>query len=157
MNNIVARAFYAVDDIKTPMKISLVCLALNRGFAFWLIHPYREAGLAVANTLSATLNLALLVYALRRKLSRLGLTGLVNTLLVLVPDAVLAGVVAATLAWLWDKHLGHATLMLKVGMVFLPGGAAGLVYWLVALWLKVPAAEEMTSVALQRFRKVTKG
>jgi putative peptidoglycan lipid II flippase len=157
MNNIVARAFYAVDDIKTPMKISLVCLALNRGFAFWLIHPYREAGLAVANTLSATLNLALLVYALRRKLSRLGLTSLVNTLLVLVPDAVLVGAVAAALAWLWGKRLGHATLMLKIGMVFLPGGVAGLAYWLVALWLKVPAAQEMTELALQRFRKVTKG
>src|ERR1039458_4768899 len=41
MNNIVARAFYAVNDIKTPMKISLVCLALNLGFALWLIRPYR--------------------------------------------------------------------------------------------------------------------
>jgi len=59
---------------------------------------------------------------LRRKLSRVGLTSLVNTLLVLVPDAVLAGVVAAAFAWLWDKQLGHATLMLKVGMVFVPGG-----------------------------------
>jgi putative peptidoglycan lipid II flippase len=157
MNNIVARAFYALDDIKTPMKISLVCLALNMGFAFWLIHPYREAGLAVANTLSATLNLALLVYALRRKLSRLGLTSLVNTLLVLVPDAILAGVVAAALAWLWNKQLGHATLVLKLGMVFLPGGVAVLVYGLVALWLKVPAAQEMTSLVLQRFRKATKG
>ena len=136
MNNIVARAFYAVNDIKTPMKISLVCLALNLGFA---------------------LNLALLVYALRRKLSRLGLTGLVSTLLVLVPDAVLAGLVAATLAWLWDKQFGHATLVLKVGMVFLPGGVAGLVYWLVALWLKVPAAQEVTDLLLQRFRKVPKG
>ena len=157
MNNILARAFYALDDIKTPMKISLLCLALNLGFAFWLVQPYREAGLGVANTLSATLNLALLVYALRRKLSRLGLTGLVHTLLVLVPDAVLAGMVAAALAWLWDKQLGHATLLLKLGMVFVPGGIAVLVYWLVALWLKVPAAQEMTGLALQRFRKATNG
>ena len=95
MNNILGRAFYALNDIKTPMKISLVCLGLNLVFAVWLVQPYRAAGLGVANTLSATLNLALLVYALRRKLSRLGLTGVVNTLLVLVPDAVLAGVVAA--------------------------------------------------------------
>jgi putative peptidoglycan lipid II flippase len=157
MNNILARAFYALDDIKTPMKISLACLGLNLGFAFWLVQPYREAGLGVANTLSESLNLALLVYALRRKLSRLGLTGLIHTLLVLVPNAVLAGVVAGALAWLWDKQLGHATLMLKVGMVFIPGGVAVLVYWLVALWLKVPAAQEMTSLALQRFRKATKG
>ena len=157
MNNIVARAFYALDDIKTPMKISLLCLGLNLGFAYWLIHPYREAGLAVANTLSASLNLSLLVYALRRKLSRLGLTSLVNTLLVLVPDAILTGVVAAALAWLWDKQLGHAALMLKVGMVFVPGCIAALVYWLVALWLNVPAAREMLDLVLERFRKAAKG
>jgi len=156
MNNIVARAFYALDDIKTPMKISLVCLALNLGFAFWLVQAYREAGLGVANTLSASLNLALLVYALRRKLSRLGLTGLVNTLLVLVPAAILAGGVAGALAWLWDRQLGHATLILKVGHVFVPGGIAVVVYWLVALWLKVPAALEMASLTLQRFRKAAK-
>jgi len=157
MNNILARAFYALEDIKTPMKISLVCLAVNLGFAFWLVHRYREAGLGVANTLSATLNLALLVYALRRKLSRLGLADVVNTLLVLVPNAILAGGVAAALAWLWEKRLGHATLMFKLGMVFVPGGIAVLIYWLVALWLKVPAAREMTDFILQRFRRTGRG
>jgi hypothetical protein len=111
MNNILGRAFYALDDIKTPMKISILCLGLNLVFAIWLVQPYRAAGLGVANTLSATLNLALLVYALRRKLSRLGLSGVVNTLLVLVPDAILAGVVAALLAWLlgetaWPHYVG---------------------------------------------------
>jgi hypothetical protein len=94
---------------------------------------------------------------LRRKLSRLGLTDVVHTLLVLVPDAVLAGGMAAALAWLWERRLGHATLMLKTGAVFGPGAGAGLVYWLAALWLKVPAAREMTALALQRFRKATKG
>jgi len=96
MNNILARAFYALDDIKTPMKISLLCLGLNLVFAFWLVQRYREAGLGVANTLSATLNLALLVYALRRKLSRLGLAGVVNTLLVLVPALAAQAAEAAT-------------------------------------------------------------
>jgi putative peptidoglycan lipid II flippase len=157
MNSIVARAFYALDDIKTPMKISLVCLGLNLVFAVWLVQPYRAAGLGVANTLSATLNLALLTYALRRKLSRLGLAGVVNTLLVLVPNAILAGVVAAALAWFCERQLGHARLMPKLGVVFVPGGIAVLVYWLVALWLKVPAALEMTDLVLHRFRKVTKG
>jgi putative peptidoglycan lipid II flippase len=156
MNNILARAFYALNDIQTPMKISLVCLGLNLLFAVLLVQPYREAGLGAANTLSASLNLALLVYALRRKLSRLGLTGVVRTLFVLVPDAILAGGVAAALAWLWDQKMGHATVMLKAGMVFVPGGIAVLVYWLVALWLKVPAAQEMTNLVWQRFRQPAK-
>jgi putative peptidoglycan lipid II flippase len=154
MNNILGRAFYALNDITTPMKISLVCLGLNLVFAIWLVHPYHAAGLGVANTLSASLNLALLTYALRRKLSRLGLTELVHTLLVLVPDAVLAGGIAALLAWLWDNRLGHATLACRIGMVFVPGGVAVLIYWLVALWFKVPAAREVTDLALQRFRRV---
>src|SRR3989449_5621011 len=107
MNNILARAFYALNDIQTPMKISIVCLALNLGFALWLVGPYREAGLGVANTLSASFNTVLLLYALRRKLSRLGLRRVVYTMLVLVPAAALAGIIAAVLASLWERNLGH--------------------------------------------------
>jgi len=153
MNNILARAFYALNDIKTPMKISILCLGLNLGFALWLVQPYQEAGLGVANTLSASLNLALLVYALRRKLSRLGLSGLVHTLLVLVPATILAGVIAAALAWLWERRLGHATLILKLGAVFVPGGIAVLIYWLGALWARVPAAHEVANLIRGRLRR----
>jgi putative peptidoglycan lipid II flippase len=153
MNNILARAFYALNDIKTPMKISVVCLALNLGFSFWLVQDYREAGLAIANTLSATFNLALLTFALRRKLSRLGLANLVSTLLVLVPAAVLAGLVGFGLSWLWQRHLGHATLPRKLGAVFVPGTLACLVYWAVAVWLKVPAARETAELLLRRLRR----
>jgi putative peptidoglycan lipid II flippase len=153
MNNILARAFYALNDIKTPMKISVVCLVLNLGFSVWLVQCYREAGLAVANTLSATINLGLLTYALRRKLSQLGLGGLARTLRLLVPAAVLAGVVAYGLGWLWERRLGHATLPLKLGAVFVPGTVGCAIYWGTALWLKVPAAHEAAELFLRRFRK----
>jgi putative peptidoglycan lipid II flippase len=155
MNNILGRAFYALNDIKTPMKISLVCLGLNLVFAFWLVRAYREAGLGVANTLSASLNLALLVYALRRKLTRLGMTEVVRTLMVLVPAAVFAGVVAWVLSWVWERHFGQRTLTVKLGAVFVPGGIAALVYWVVALWAKVPAAHDMAALLFRRFRKAS--
>ena len=156
MNNILARAFYALNDIKTPMKISVLCLVLNLGFALWLVQPYREAGLGVANTLSASLNLALLVYALRRKLKQLELSGLVHTLLVLVPAAVFAGVIAAVLSWLWERQLGHGTLPVQLGAVFVPGGIAVLVYWPVAFWAKVPAAHDTANLLFKRFRRTRK-
>jgi putative peptidoglycan lipid II flippase len=152
MNNIFARAFYALSDIKTPMKISVLCLCLNLIFARCLIQPYREAGLAVANTLSASLNLLLLVYALRRKLSHLDLQSLKRTLLLLLPTAILAAVIAAALSFLWQKHLGHKTLPLKLGQVFIPGGIATLVYWLIALFAKVPAAHDILSLLHKRIR-----
>jgi putative peptidoglycan lipid II flippase len=153
MNNIFARAFYALSDIKTPMKISVCCLFLNLIFAIWLIQRFNEAGLAVANTLSGTINLLLLTYALRRKLSRVGLSAVKNTLLVLVPDAVLAGVLAAAcLAW-WERRLGHSTLALRIGAVFVPGAIASVVYWLIAVWARVPAASDITALLTRKFRR----
>ena len=146
MNNILARAFYALRDIKTPMKISVLCLGLNLVFAVWLVRGHREAGLAIANTMSALINLLLLAFALRRKLARLGLEAVGQTLLVLVPNAVLAGFIAVFALRIWDQRFGHADLPAKLGAVFVPGAAATAVYWLVALWAKVPAAHDVLTL-----------
>jgi putative peptidoglycan lipid II flippase len=150
MINILARAFYALNDIQTPMRISILCLFLNLGFALWLVQFRREAGLGVANTLSATFNVLLLMYALRKKLSRLGLTSFAWTLAALVPAALLAGLVAAGLYGYWDRHLGRATVLVKVGAVFVPAAVAGLIYGLLAIMAKVPAAKEMLELAAKR-------
>jgi putative peptidoglycan lipid II flippase len=151
--NVLARAFFALGDIKTPMKVSVFCLLLNLLLAVGLVWRYKQGGLGVANTLSAAVNVCLLTYALRRKLTKLDLAPLRRALLSLS----LAGALAGLLAWYgwrcWEHTLGHETLALKIGAVFAPATAAGLVYWLAALGLKVPAAKEMTDFALQRFRR----
>jgi putative peptidoglycan lipid II flippase len=158
MNNILARAFFALNDIKTPMKISVFCLALNLGLAYCFVTYLNqagirgEAGLGIANTLSACCNLALLTYTLRRKLTRLDMGELKRTLLVLIGAAVVAGLVAALLGHAWQRAFGHSTLPRKMGAVFCPGAGAGLVYWLLAYSFKVPAAREVTALLLQKLR-----
>jgi peptidoglycan biosynthesis protein MviN/MurJ (putative lipid II flippase) len=111
--------------------------------------------LAIANTLSACLNLGLLVYALRKRLSRLGLEGVKQTLIVLVPNAVLAGVIAWLLFRLWEHDFGHARLWARIGGVFVPGGVACVVYWLIALLAKVPAAHDIFAQVGRLFRKAS--
>jgi putative peptidoglycan lipid II flippase len=148
--NILARAFYALNDIQTPMRISIVCLGLNLLFALWLIRPYHEAGLAVANTMSAAFNVGLLCHALKRKLSQLDFAGFRRPLLRMATSAVLAGQVAWLLAQFWEHVLGHRGLPEKLGAVFLPMAAAGGVYWQTALWLEVPAAREVFGLLRQR-------
>jgi len=151
--NVLARAFFALGDTKTPMKISLACLAMNLMLAAILVLPLKQGGLGVANTITSVLNAALLLFALRKKLGKLEMGSLRATLRPLTLSALLASV-AAWCGWLhWEQWLGHETLALRIGAVFVPAGIAGGVYWLLALALKIPAAKEMTEFALKRFQK----
>src|SRR5579862_2023452 len=151
--NILARAFYALGDTQTPMKISIACLAVNLVLATALVVPLRQGGLGLANTATSVCNVCLLVYWLRRKLTTLEMEPLRATLL---PLAV-AGTLAGLLAWFgwqfWENSLGHNTVALQIGEVFVPAGMAGLVYWLTALAFKIPAAREMVEFALVKFKK----
>ncbi len=151
--NILARAFYALGDTQTPMKISLVCLVINFLGGSALIFLLREGGPGIANTVTSALNAGLLFYALQKKLGKLEMQPLLET----VPVITVAALLLGGLAWggwkLWENQLGHANLALKIGAVFVPAGITGGLYWLVALLCKIPAAKELTDFALAKFRK----
>ena len=151
--NILARAFYALGDVKTPMKISIACLAFNFLLAAMLIFPLKQGGLGLANTITSICNVCLLVYLLRRKLTTLELKPLCATFLPLAVAGTVAGL-AAWLGWrIWEHSLGHKTIALQIGAVFIPAGISGLAYWLTALAFKIPAAKEMAEFAFAKFRR----
>jgi len=151
--NILARAFFALGDTKTPMKISLACLTLNLLLAAALVMPLQQGGLGIANTITSAGNAGLLFFALRKKLARLEMQSLRKDFLQLAWIAILAGIVALESWHLWENIFGHATLALKIGAVFIPAILAGAVYGILALTFKIPAAKEMLDFALARFKK----
>jgi putative peptidoglycan lipid II flippase len=148
--NIAARAFYALGDTRTPMQISVVCLVLNIVFTvalLFLFAPgYKQGALGVANSLSACVNVVLLLYALRRKIGRLEFGILWSSL----PSLLMAALGAGVLAWLsldlWEQHLGHATLWRKIGEVFGPASVAAGGYMILTWLLKVPSIREIIAL-----------
>jgi putative peptidoglycan lipid II flippase len=150
--NVLARAFFALGDTKTPMKISFACLAVNLVLSALLIVPLRQGGLGIANTITSVCNAGLLLFMLRKKMGKLEMESLRATLPPLAVAGILAGLVAWGGWWSWENFLGHQTVALKIGEVFAPATAAGLVYVMVALAFKVPAAKEMMEFALAKFR-----
>jgi len=66
----VVPAFYSLQDTWTPLKVALICLGANVIFNSILIFPLKHAGLALATSLSSTLNLILLFRKLSPKLGR---------------------------------------------------------------------------------------
>lgn len=151
--NILARAFYALGDTKTPMQISLVCLGVNFVCAAGLIIPLAQGGLGLANSITSVFNVSLLTFALRKKLGKLDMEPLRATFAPLIIAGALAGVTAWGSWRLWEHWLGHGNIALKIGAVFGPAVLAGLVYWTVAMMMKIPAAHEILEFAFAKFLK----
>jgi putative peptidoglycan lipid II flippase len=152
--NVLARAFFALGDTRTPMKISIFCLVVNLVLAAVLIVPLKQGGLGIANTLTSAVNVMLLVFALRKKLARLEMQALRQSLWPLALAATVAGIVAWALWRLWENEVGHATLARKLGEVFVPAGMAGGIYLATTLALRIPAAKEMLDFALAKVRRL---
>jgi putative peptidoglycan lipid II flippase len=153
--NIFARAFFALGDVKMPMRISMVCLTVNLilSVLFLFVLQLGAAGLGLANTMSSILNLGLLSFALRKKLKTLEMGDLRRQLL----PVIFSGAVAGLLAWggtcLWQKYYGHHNLWQRLGEVFLPMTVATAGYFLVAIWLKVPSAQDVFGLFRQRISR----
>jgi peptidoglycan biosynthesis protein MviN/MurJ (putative lipid II flippase) len=99
--------------------------------------------------------MSLLFYALRKKLRTLEMAESIAQLPRLALAGLLAGLTAWGLRWHWTAQAGHATLLLKLGEVFLPMTAASAVYFLLTLWWKVPSAREIAEFVLARARAVS--
>jgi putative peptidoglycan lipid II flippase len=146
MVNILARAFYALGDVTTPMKISIFCLALNAIMTFAFVFHLRQGGLGVANTLSSIVNVCLLAFALRKKIERIELSTLIQQGPSMIGAAVIAGAAAWTTLFLYERWVGHANLVLKTGAVVLPSLAALVVYLVLCWGLKVPYMSDVSRV-----------
>lgn len=143
--NIFARAFYATGDLQTPMRISVFCLAMNTLLTAVFLFVWRlgPGALGLANSLTSICNLSLLIFALRKKLRVLEMEELTSSL----PRLGVAGLAAGLVSWCcrlwWQSHIGHATLLCRLGEVFVPISIVSLVYLGLALWMKIPSAGEM--------------
>jgi putative peptidoglycan lipid II flippase len=151
--NILARAFYALHDIRTPMKISIFCLCINLVFALLLVQRFREVGLGAANTLSAVFNASLLLFALRKKLSRLAMADLRGHLVKLLASAILAGVLAWWASKWFDGHFGHASFRIRLGGVFIPMAIGCGVCFGLALLMRVPYVHDIFAMLPMKLRR----
>jgi putative peptidoglycan lipid II flippase len=76
MVRVLVPAFYSLKDTATPVKVAFVAFILNAVFSLILMKPLLHGGLALASSLSAMFNMALLLYYLRRKIGRFGGRGI---------------------------------------------------------------------------------
>lgn len=134
---IVSRAFYALHDTKTPVFVGVVTMSINIGLSFLFLNLFTRwgwmphGGLALSMTLASYLEMAILLFFMRRKLSGLEGSKLVNGL----GKALAAGGFMALILWGWL----HLTDGMSVWLVSLGGVAIGILAYIMGLMvLRVP-------------------
>ena len=133
MVKVLAPGFYARQDIRTPVKIAIVTLALTQVMNFAFIWPLQHAGLALAIGLGACINAALLLRGLLRRDIYRPLPGWPVFLLKLAIAVYIMGAMlwlasGSDASWL---AMGAATRAVNLTGVVLLGAAS---YFMV-LWL----------------------
>ena len=117
----IAPAFYSLQDTRTPLKIGLICLGANVAFIAILIHPLKHGGLALATSLSSTLNLILLFWRLNSKIGKMDMTKNIKALLKDVfcslPMGLAAYLICSIGNWSSIGNVGEKVLLLLVAIV----------------------------------------
>ncbi len=135
LGEILPRAFYALQDTKTPVKIALSILVLEAVLMVLLVEPLQLAGLALAFSLATMAQVLMLVFALQSRIGSLVDRDTFN----FVMKALLATTLMAAALWLARpliadySSMSLLTKLMRVGTT-VTGGAA--VYVLVSIGLR---------------------
>jgi putative peptidoglycan lipid II flippase len=140
--NLTVRAFYAIKDTRTPVRVAVIDFLINITVSLLLIHWLGVVGIVVASTTAIIAQTLLLGRALVRRLPDMHFAPLIPSLVkVLAGTAFMAGFVAAGWRWVGSLGLGvRAADAVAVG-VLIPGGV--LVYGLILWILKIEGRREL--------------
>ena len=152
---IVTDGFYAYRDIRAPVIVSICAVALNiclnylfilRGF-FW-----DPRAVVFSTVLTVTLNCAILLLLLRRKVGRLGLRSVVPlTLKILIASAVMGFICWLTNGVIESDWLGTEGIIARTVGVFAPIGLGLLILAAMYRLLKVSEFDDILNIFKRRF------
>lgn len=149
-NMVLTRAFYALNDSKTPVILGFWSIVLNVVCSILLVGSLSHGGLALANSIAATGNTALLYVAWMKKNPDWQGKGLYQGVLKMAVSALVMGV-AVMVGDSFTRNLfagdGSVSLLMRVGVDIVFGG---LCYFVAAVLLKVEYVTETLSVVKRK-------
>jgi len=152
---VLAPAFYALDDSRTPMLVSLFSIAVNYAMNALLVGPLGHAGLALSTSAVALANFALLLVFMRRKIGRIEGRLLVRSLAKIGLAAALMAA-SARLVSLAVTALSLDGFALHLIQVAAAIAAALAVFYFACRLLRVAELEEAVRAVAGRFMRLAR-
>jgi putative peptidoglycan lipid II flippase len=150
---VLARAFYAGQDTRTPVAAAILAVVINSTLAIVFAGPFGLPGLALAIAIAAWAEALVLLVILGRRQPALRLGPIGRLGVQAAAAAALAGVVTLglrTLLAVLDPDPLRVVLLVEAGLA---GLAGGLIYLVAARALRIPELASIVEVMLDLFRR----
>ncbi len=145
---ILARAFYALHDTRTPVVLGVIALIINLIMSLALINVLGVTGLALSNTTAATIELVLLVVLIRKRLG--GLED--RRVLIGALKTTLASIIMGVAVWGFLTAASTASVIVRAG----GGMLIGVVVFAAAAWLlRVEELQALLGIVRRRLQSRT--
>jgi putative peptidoglycan lipid II flippase len=153
---VLSPAFYALDDAKTPMYISIASILVHVPTSFGMmqllsrvgVSPERpngfgHVGVALATSIVASINFLALTIFMRRKISRLNGRGILSSLIrIIIASAAMSAVGYFLYRWLTD-HFASKVFSVRLVEAFVPIVAGGITFLIAAKLLRLTEIEKL--------------
>ncbi|MFW5635618.1 MAG: murein biosynthesis integral membrane protein MurJ [Thermodesulfobacteriota bacterium] len=149
---IVASAFYALQDTRTPMKTAVVAIGFNLFLGVMLMGPMGHGGLALATSSASILNLVLLIFSLRWKLGAPEWAKIVNSACKsVICSVIMGGTVWGVAHWTIPWEGGTSTRLVSGLLLCITTGC--IFYSGIAFLMKSPEMKIVLAAAGKGVRK----
>lgn len=154
LNPLMVRAFYALENTKTPFIIGVVAALSDVVFSYLLMKPLGVAGLALGTSLGVVVNLLLLTLALRKITKNLNEIELLTSVWKIALGTLLMALVTQGLKYPLANWFGLQHFWGVLAQGFIAGMTGLIVYTLVCYRLKLPELMIVKESLTRRWLKV---
>ncbi len=153
---VLSPAFYALDDAKTPMYISLASILVHVPASFGLMqllstvgvsperpNGYGHAGVALATSVVATVNFIALVVFMRRRINRINGREIVAALVKIILASAAMSAAAYGSYYVLTNYFGEKGFSVRLAEAFIPIGIAGIVFLIASKILRIGELEKI--------------
>ncbi len=159
---VLSPSFYALDDAKTPMWISVISIAVHAPMSFGMMtllsgvgvtperpNGFGHVGVALATSTVALVNFGALTYMMRRRIKRLNGRDILSSLFkIVIASAAMSAIAYVSYTYL-NGQFAEKSFLIRLIEAFVPIGLAGITFLIAAKLLRIGELEKVIS-ALNR-------
>lgn len=144
--HVLSRAFYSLQDTRTPVMAAVFSLFVNIALSLLLIDVLYQGGLALAYSMAGIYNLVILLILLQRKIGHIGLKDLGISTLKMIGASLAMALVVNMIVVLFEAYLPMDSKIWQSIELIVTIGIAAVIYAIITLTLKMPEAETVMNI-----------